>query len=135
MISSRVQYATRGMRQLALHHGGPPLALHEIAAREQIPEKYLETIFSTLRRRHLVESVKGKRGGYRLSDSPEKVTLLSIVQVYEPGLLTGGMNSSSPDFAIWSDVESVLRTKLAGITVADLADAYRRKQEAFNYAI
>ncbi|WP_455383601.1 RrF2 family transcriptional regulator [Salinispira pacifica] len=135
MISSRVQYATRGLLQLALQYGGAPLPLHEIANREKIPEKYLESIFSTLRRRRLVESVKGKHGGYRLVGDPSKVTLLEVVRAFEPGLLTGGMNKSSADFVVWTEVESALRHKLTSITLAQLVDIYRRRRETLNYAI
>lgn len=135
MISSRVQYATRGLLQLALHYGGSPLPLHEIASRERIPEKYLESIFSTLRRRRLVDSVKGKKGGYRLSIDPDKLTLLQVVRAFEPGLLTGGMNKSAPDFSVWSEVEETLVQKLTAITMANIVDSYRRKRQTLNYAI
>ncbi len=135
MISSRVQYATRGLLQLALHYGGAPLPLHEIASRERIPEKYLESIFSTLRRRRLVESVKGKHGGYRLNVDPDKLTLLQVVQAFEPGLLTGGMNKSAPDFSVWHDVQESLVQKLTDITMADIVDRYRRQRHTLNYAI
>ena len=135
MISSRIRYATRALVYLALRFGGAAVPLREIAAAEEIPEKYLEAIFSSLRRGRLVDSVKGKHGGYALVASPEKMTLLDVVRVFEPGLLTGDMDAGRIEALAWKDVETEVVEKLKAITLAKIADQFRRQDNKLHYAI
>lgn len=82
-LSTKGQYATRAMLQLALYAKEKPLSLREIAAREDISEQYLEQIFLILRRAHLVESVRGAHGGYFLGKPPQEILVGDIVRSVE----------------------------------------------------
>ena len=111
------------------------MPLREIAAFGKIPEKYLETIFSGLRRGHLVESVKGKRGGYLLQTSPDRTTLLDVIRVFDPALVTGELPEGDPDYALWREVEDVLVKKLSTLSLSGVLDLLRSKDKTLHYAI
>jgi len=85
-LSTKGRYGSRAMLDLAARHGQGPVMVKEIAARQDLSEKYLEQILSDLRKAGLVISIQGKNGGFQLAKSPEKVTLLDIVKVLEGGL-------------------------------------------------
>lgn len=71
MISTKGRYALRVMLDMAEHGGGEWHRLSDVAQRQQLSKKYLETIMAALSRANLVESAVGKSGGYRLTRSPE----------------------------------------------------------------
>ncbi|HRZ17439.1 MAG TPA: Rrf2 family transcriptional regulator, partial [Candidatus Hydrogenedentes bacterium] len=88
-ISARCEYACRAMAELALHHGdGAVITVQELANRRHIPEKYLVHILLQLKRAGLVASVRGAQGGYSLSESPDRITLLQIVAAIDGPVLT-----------------------------------------------
>src|SRR5204862_1284178 len=67
------------MLDLALRSDAGPVAMADIAARNHISPAYLEQLLATLRRRGLVESLRGPRGGYRLREDARKVTVASVM--------------------------------------------------------
>lgn len=86
MISSRGRYALRAMLDMAEHGDGEWLRLSDIAQRQQLSKKYLETIMAALSRANLVESAVGKSGGYRLTRSPEDYPVGEILRAVEGNL-------------------------------------------------
>ena len=70
LISTKGRYALRVMIDLAEHRSGEFISLKEIAQRQEISEKYLESIIRTLVKAKVVESLRGKGGGYRLTKNP-----------------------------------------------------------------
>ena len=79
LISSRGRYALRVMTDLALQPRAVYVPLKDIAARQEISQKYLGSIMTDLSKAGLVEGIHGKGGGYRLSRSPEDYTLAQIL--------------------------------------------------------
>ena len=75
LISTKGRYALRVMVDLAEHRGGGFLPLKDVAQRQEISEKYLESIIKVLVRSGLLEGVRGKGGGYRLTRQPEQYTV------------------------------------------------------------
>ena len=73
MISTRGRYALRVMIDLAEHIGSSYIPLKDIAERQQISEKYLESIVKILVRNGLLDALRGKGGGYRLNRSPPSI--------------------------------------------------------------
>ena len=67
MISTKGRYALRVMVDLAKHNTGEYVPLNDIAERQDISEKYLESIVSSLSKANVVDSARGKGGGYRLN--------------------------------------------------------------------
>ena len=73
------------MIDLAEHRSGEFISLKEIAQRQEISEKYLESIIRTLVKAKVVERLRGKGGGYRLTKKPEQYTVGSILRLTEAG--------------------------------------------------
>ena len=86
MISTKGRYALRLMVDLAEHQQENYIPLKEIAQRQELSEKYLESIIKLLVRDHLLEGVRGKGGGYRLTRPPECYTVGSILRLTEGSL-------------------------------------------------
>ena len=86
LISTKGRYALRVMIDLAEHRSGEFISLKEIAQRQEISEKYLESIIRTLVKAKVVESLRGKGGGYRLTKNPEQYTVGSILRLTEESL-------------------------------------------------
>lgn len=71
------------MLDLALNFGNDPVLLKDIARRQGVSEKYLEHLVSALRKRGLVRSIRGARGGYLLAKPPSEIRLSEIMEVLE----------------------------------------------------
>ena len=77
-ISTKGRYAIRVMIDLAEHMSDEYTPLKDIAKRQDISEKYLESIIKLLVKSNLLVGVRGKGGGYKLTREPEKYTILEI---------------------------------------------------------
>src|SRR5579864_5280105 len=78
-LSTKGRYAVMAMTDLAGHDEARPVALAEIAERQQISLAYLEQLFARLRRNGLVVSARGPGGGYRLSKRAEETTVAEVI--------------------------------------------------------
>lgn len=85
-VSQRTEYGIRAMIALAQEFGQGLLSIKELAEREEIPESFLEQIMADLRRAGLIKSTRGAYGGYRLTSSPSKVTVGSVISTLEGSL-------------------------------------------------
>ena len=81
MLSKKTQYALRALTHLALHYGEDPVRISTIATQEKIPLKFLENILVELKNADMLESKKGKGGGYILKVSPKKISLATVIRV------------------------------------------------------
>ena len=73
-ISTKGRYALRLMLDIALNDAKTPVRIKDIAERQQISDKYLEQIVSSLNKAGFVKSLRGPQGGYRLTKKPEEYT-------------------------------------------------------------
>ena len=132
-ISSKFRYTLLVLLELAKHHEqGELLPMEQIAFVQQIPERYLEQIFMILRRSGLVYSRRGVKGGYLLSNPPEQITLLEILNCLE------GVNSQQQCVdasqtigniliqQIWQEAMSSAMTVFEGYTLRDIC--YQQQQ-------
>ena len=71
MLSQKARYALHALIVLAEHGGREPLMIADIAEEAQVPRKFLEQILLSLKRRGIVQSVRGRAGGYRLGPARE----------------------------------------------------------------
>lgn len=83
MISTKGRYALRVMLDLAGHRESGYIPLAEIAARQKISEKYLESILSVLSKAGMLDALRGKGGGYRLAKAPEDYSVYDILCLTE----------------------------------------------------
>jgi Rrf2 family protein len=82
-LSKRTQYSLRALYALARSYGQGPVLISHLAEDEAIPKKFLEQILLALKSFGLVESKKGKGGGYTLVRPPEKITVASVIRMME----------------------------------------------------
>lgn len=87
MISSKGRYALRVMLDMAEQQGDENIRLKDIAQRQDISRKYLESIMTELCKKELVQSSIGKVGGYRLVRSPSEYTVGEILKAVEGDLI------------------------------------------------
>ncbi len=81
MISKKCKYAIKALLYLAAHQeDSRPIFSAEIAEQEKIPKKFLETILRELRNLQLLQSRRGKMGGYRLIKDPEAIKLSDLIR-------------------------------------------------------
>ena len=130
MISTKGRYALRVMLDLAGHRESGYIPLAEIAARQKISEKYLESILSVLSKAGMLDALRGKGGGYRLAKPPERCTVGSILRLTEGSLAPVACLEDDayqcPRMAdcrtlpMWRKLDAMIRTFFDGITIADL---------------
>ena len=82
-LSKRTQYSLRALYALARSYGQGPVLISHLAEEEAIPKKFLEQILLALKSFGLVESKKGKGGGYTLVRPPDKITVASVIRMME----------------------------------------------------
>ncbi|MGN1009183.1 MAG: RrF2 family transcriptional regulator [Butyricicoccus sp.] len=138
MISTRGRYALRVMIDLAEHQSEGYIPLKEIAEREEISEKYLESILKALVKGGILVGLRGKGGGYRLNQPPEQCTVGSILRLTEGSLAPVACLEKKPvqceragecrTLPMWQKLDTLINEFFDGITVADLA----RPDEAGN---
>lgn len=87
-LSRKSDYALRALLHLAIHRDAKPIAVRELAEKNDIPRKFLEAIMRELRERGYVESVAGKRGGYRIFKSPSNITIGEVLRHFDGHLDT-----------------------------------------------
>lgn len=83
MLSNKAKYGLKALLVLAAESGNGPVLGSELADREGLPKKFLEAILVELKRHRLVDSKKGKGGGYMLSRSPTEITFGDIIRALD----------------------------------------------------
>jgi len=81
MLSKKTQYALKALGYLAGKYGEGPVLISDISKKKKIPIKFLETILLELKQAGVLESKKGKGGGYYLVESPKKTTLAQAIRL------------------------------------------------------
>jgi Rrf2 family protein len=81
MLSKKTQYALKALGYLAAKYGDGPVLISEISRKKKIPIKFLETILLELKQANILDSKKGKGGGYYLAQPPKKTTLATAIRV------------------------------------------------------
>lgn len=127
-LSGRTRYALMAMLELAsIYDTGETLQIRQIAALQNIPDRYLEQLLATLRRGGLISSERGKKGGYLLSRPPWKITLLEIVNCMEGGDSTenndeGESVSVQAISTVWQTVKKAADDVLEKNSLQDLLE-------------
>ena len=140
LISTKGRYALRVMIDLAENQGEDGyLPLKEVAERQDISEKYLESIVKTLVQAGILKGSRGKGGGYRMVKSPRECTLGSVLRLTEGGMAPvscleeGRVNcdqaDSCPTLPIWIRLDNLIQHFLDSVTIADLMEDPPEKAE------
>jgi Rrf2 family protein len=103
-LSSRLEYALVALLEIAKYQAqGKPLKVNEIAASQSLPERYLDQIFTSLKRQGIISSQRGMKGGYLLAKELWQITLLDVVMAIE-----GGGNQKKVDSTISNTLEKTI---------------------------
>ncbi len=82
-ISTKGDYATRALQDLALRYSQGPVPIETIAQRQVLPARYLEQLLLALKRAGFVASKRGVNGGYYLAKPPREITLGQIIRTVD----------------------------------------------------
>jgi Rrf2 family protein len=125
-ISTKGDYGVRALIELSHHYGEGPIQSAEIAARQRIPEPYLDQLLTTLRKAGFIRSVRGPQGGHALIRRPEEILLSEVIRALEGSLspvshLHDAGHQCRAAHEVWHSVEEATRKILDGVTIAGLA--------------
>lgn len=96
-LTTKGRYAVTAMLDLALHACHNPVALSDISLRQGISLSYLEQLFSKLRQRKLVRSIRGPGGGYQLNILPGEISVASVIDAVDESIDTTRCGAKSRD--------------------------------------
>lgn len=130
IVSTKGRYALRVMIDLAEHRSEKYVPLKEVAARQEISEKYLENILKVLVQNGFLEGLRGKGGGYRLTRQPQEYPLgeilrltegsLAPVACLEEGAHPCGRASRCRTLPVWNRLGQLIGDYLDSVTLRDL---------------
>jgi Rrf2 family cysteine metabolism transcriptional repressor len=144
-ISTKGEYGVRALFDLAQHYGEGPVQSAQIAARQHIPENYLNQLLLTLRKAGLIESMRGPSGGHQLARDPAEINLGEAITALEGPIHP--MDCVNPDFTecsllelcvirdVWREVKTVTEDVLYSTTLAELLQSRRQREEQLMYYI
>ncbi len=131
-FTAKEDYGLRAVLDLAVHDGGGPVQTREIAARQRIPEQFLEQLMASLRRAEVVRSTRGAGGGYSLAASPSKISVGDVLRALSGPLVPTELVSGEPDESsapeaavvqgVWKTVQDALSKTCDTTTLQMLLD-------------
>lgn len=127
-LTTKGRYAVTAMLDLALHAEHGPICLVDISNRQGISLSYLEQLFAKLRRRELVQSVRGPGGGYRLSRTPDAIYVAQVIDAVSESVDAtrcqgdGGCQQGATCLThhLWQELSDQIQNFLSQISLADL---------------
>ncbi len=126
-ITTKGRYGLCLMVDLAENYGVKRVSLKNIADRHEISFKYLEQIIRELSQKNLVESVRGRDGGYILTRRPGEYTVKEIVEVCEgSSTFSKGEGCGRSNF-VWSEVNSIVVDYLESVTLESIVEKNKKK--------
>jgi Rrf2 family iron-sulfur cluster assembly transcriptional regulator len=134
-LTTKGRFAVTAMVDLAMRQNRGPVTLAAISERQHISLSYLEQLFGKLRRRHLVESVRGPGGGYNLAREASEVSVADIVRAVEEPIDStqcGGRenchdNQRCMTHDLWEELNTTVYGFLEGVNLASLVERQRTK--------
>lgn len=144
-ISTKGRYAVRVMLDMALHNTGECIKVKDVAARQNVSDKYLEQIIAILNKAGYVRSVRGAGGGYRLTKAPKEYTVGNILRLTEGSLapvacLEDGAEACNrvdecDTLDIWKQLYDAINNVVDNITLEDLVTKHNAKAEMLDFSI
>lgn len=137
MVSTKGRYALTVMVDLAKNEDDGYVSLADIAERENLSMKYLESIISILNKGGMLLSLRGKNGGYKLARKPEEYSINEILLLTEGTLapvnciMQDGVQcdkaATCSTLPLWAGLDKVIENYLGGITLEDIIRGNRKK--------
>jgi Rrf2 family iron-sulfur cluster assembly transcriptional regulator len=137
-LTTKGRFAVTAMLDLALNATSGPVTLAGVSERQKISLSYLEQLFGKLRRRSLVESVRGPGGGYTLARDASRISVADIIQAVEEPLDStqcGGRENCHGDqrcmtHDLWEELNTTVFGFLDGVKLSTLADRQKTRTVA-----
>lgn len=132
-LTTKGRYAVMAMADLARHSGGNPVALAEIAERQEISLSYLEQLFAKLRRGSLVKSVRGPGGGYLLARGADVIRISDVIMAVDEPIKATRCELGSPKGCLassgrcithdlWEGLSQQIHVYLNSVSLGDVID-------------
>ncbi len=132
-LSTKGRYAVMAMVDLAATSQGSPVALADIAERQEISLSYLEQLFAKLRKGGLVKSVRGPGGGYLLAHPADETRVSDIILAVDEPIRTTRCANGTPQGCrtnrsrclthdLWEELGNQIHMYLSSVTVADVVE-------------
>ncbi len=139
-LSTKGEYAARAIMDIASHYGEGPVKIREIAERQEIPLKYLESILLALKLAGVLRSRRGARGGYYLARPPEEITVGEVIRAMDGPLAPiGCVSVSAHEFCsregicglktVWQEVRDAIADILDNTSFAEVCQRNRAVRE------
>jgi len=127
-LTTKGRYAVTAMLDLSINASNGPVSLSDISQRQDISLSYLEQLFSKLRKKELVKSVRGPGGGYQLGRDESDIDMAEIISAVSESLDTTKCQGSGDchngsiclTHHLWKDLSEQIHGYLSGISLADL---------------
>jgi Rrf2 family protein len=132
------------MFDLALHTAEGPVTLKDIAARQEISEKYLSNLIPLLKNAGFVHSVRGSQGGYTLAKQPREITIKDILLVLEGSMclvectekpLVCQRSDNCLVRGVWSEVTGRMLAALESVTLEEMVQKHMCRESVLTYDI
>lgn len=135
-LSAKTDYAARAVLELARHYPtGESLRAEDLAAEQSVPVNYLAQILSDLKAQGIVQSVRGKTGGYLLARPPGRITLGDVLQAAQGAVLDTSAVSDKdcpPELRrVWQKLRQTLEKAAGAITFQQLAEEGTDKDKMY----
>ncbi len=143
-ISMKADYGIRAMVDLARHYGQGPVQTSEIAARQFIPEPYLDQLLTVLRKAGLIRSIRGPQGGHMLMRPPSQITMGEVITALEGNISvldclddmgTCQLSERCGQRSIWQEIRTMTRRILESVTIQDLLEREEQAEARVMYHI
>lgn len=138
-LSTRGEYGTRALLDMALHQEEAPVLLRDIARRQEIPPLYLGHLITPLVAAGIIGSSRGARGGVWLARPPREIKLSEVIQLLE-GQIAPVECLNDPKFCsrfdlcvtreLWDELKKAMNGVLESTTLQDLMERQQRKEQA-----
>jgi len=132
-FSAKTEYGLVALIEIAAKYGtGGVTQVAEIAARQTIPDRYLEQMLTSLRRGGILHSIRGPKGGYQLAKPPADISVAEVVSCLEGSAQeTSEGRRKTPEFAVLHDLDQRLevarQSLLQSTTLETLIEQRNRK--------
>lgn len=141
-ISTKGRYGIKALIDLVMNSENESVTLKTISKRQNISERYLEQIFSALRKSEIIIGRKGAQGGYTLAKDPKEITISEILRVLEGESLLVDISNDGVDKLesfinenLWKGINDKINEYFKSITLQDLVDKYQLSKEGIIYYI
>ena len=140
-LSTRARYGIRAILELAENYGKGPLQTNVIAERQEISVKYLEQLMAILRSADFIRSVRGSKGGYKLTRPPGEIKLNEVFDALEGSSVITVECLENDSFCaraadctarqLWAEVQHAVTAVLQSKTLGDLLEKTKAKKASF----